>query len=263
MGLPEKAEKQYKLALAADPKNVSTHYNYGNLLNEMGKKGEAEKQYKLALKSDPKHVRAHSNYGLLLLETGRLEEAEEQFKVAIELDPKKPNVRGVYSLLLFSKNLEMEAIEEMKIASILFRKNGDNVRENLVLAWLYEDFANKYYILKEYSKSGEYAEISGNKYIEAGKQAGEKFKGISLTKGYTLKGRDRIRRLDFRSPFNIEMFEKILNGIDDASQSYKMAAEASPKENQICDAFSVSMSCLSEMLGYMLSVIEPSTSPTD
>ena len=117
--------------------------------------------------------------------------------------------------------------------------------------------------MKEYSKSGEYAEISGNKYIEAGKQAGEKFKGISLTKGYMLKGRDRIRRLDFRPPFNIEMFEKIRNDIDDASQSYKMAAEASPKENQICDAFSVSMSCLSEMLGYMLSVIEPSTSPTD
>ena len=115
--------------------------------------------------------------------------------------------------------------------------------------------------MKEYGKSGEYAEISGNKYIEAGKQAGEKFKGISLTKGYTLKGRDRIRRLDFRPPFNIKMLEKILNGIDDASQSYKMAAEAFPKENQICNAFSVSMSCLSEMLGYMLSVIEPEKVP--
>ena len=42
----------------------------------------------------------------------------------------------------------------------------------------------------------------------------------------------------------------------DASRCYKKAAEASPKDNQICSACSISMSCLSEMLDYTLAVIK-------
>ena len=51
--LMEEAEEQYKLALASDPKDVSTHSNYGILLKQLGRKEEAEEQYKLALASDP------------------------------------------------------------------------------------------------------------------------------------------------------------------------------------------------------------------
>ncbi len=227
----------------------------------MGRLEEAETQYKLVLSTDPKYARAHLNYGFLLLETGRLEEARKQFKVAIELDPKKPDIHGIYSLLLFSRNLEKEAIGEMKVASSLFRENGDIIKEHLVLAWLYEELANRYYNSKNYSKFGEFAEVSGDKYIEAGKQAGDKLKGISLTRGYLLKGKARILKLNFRPPYNIEMFTKILNGIDDASKFYKKTAEASSEDNQTFNACSISMSCLSEMLGYMLAVVKQEKVP--
>jgi len=53
MGRPSEAEEQYKLALEADPNDVSTHSNYGNPLPEMGRPSEAEEQYKLALATDP------------------------------------------------------------------------------------------------------------------------------------------------------------------------------------------------------------------
>jgi len=261
MGRLEEAEKQYKLALESDPKHVNTHSNYGNLLNQMGRLEEAEKQYKLALESDPNDASTHSNYGLLLFNMDRLEEVEEQYKIAIELDPNEPNSHSAYSLLLFSKNLEDKAINEMKMASRLFRENGDKVKEHLSLAWLYEAFTNKYYYFKDYNKSGEYAEISGDEYIEAGKQAGERFKDTSLTKGYTLKGRAQIRKLELQPPCEIEKFKEIMSGIYEASKFYKNAAEVSPKDNQTCNACSISMLCLSEMLDYMLAVMKQKNVP--
>jgi type IV pilus assembly protein PilF len=49
----EVAEKQYLLALKADPNNASAHNNYGNLLLQIWRKKEAGKHYQLALKADP------------------------------------------------------------------------------------------------------------------------------------------------------------------------------------------------------------------
>jgi Tfp pilus assembly protein PilF len=227
----------------------------------MGRLDDAEEQYKLALESDPKHVNTHYNYGNLLSDMERLDDAEEQYKLALESDPNEPNSHGAYGLLLFSKNLENKAIKETEIASRLFRENGDKVKEHLSLAWLYEAFVNKYYNLKEYKKSGEYADKSGDEYIEAGNQAGEGFKDTSLTKGYTLKGRAQIRKLELQPPYEIEKFKEIMSGIYEASKYYKKAAEISPKDNQICNACSTSMLCLSEMLDYMLAVIKQKNVP--
>jgi hypothetical protein len=47
----------------------------------------------------------------------------------------------------------------------------------------------------------------------------------------------------------------------DASRCYEKTAEASPKDNQLCNACSISMSCLSEMLDYMLAVIRQEKTP--
>ncbi|AKJ37666.1 tetratricopeptide repeat protein [Methanosarcina barkeri] len=270
IGRLDEAKEQYKLALDSDPNDASIHSNYGILLFNMGRLDEAEEQYKLALDSDPNDAGIHSNYGILLFNVGRLDEAEEQYKIAIELDPNEPNSHGAYGLLLFSKNLEKKAIKETEIASHLLRENGDKVKEHLSLALLYEELANRYYNSRNYQKSGEYAEISGDEYIEAGKQAGESFKDTSLTKGYTLKGRAKIRKLEIKTPFykdiikriwnkesyEIEKFTKIIDCIRDASIYYEKAAKASPKDNQLCNACSISMSCLSEMLDYMLAVIK-------
>jgi len=270
MGRMEEAENQYKLALEADPNDSSTHSNYGLLLCNMGCMTEAEEQYKLAIEANPNDSSTHSNYGILLYNMGRMEEAENQYKLAIKLDPKYPNSHGAYGLLLLSMNSEKKAIEETNIASHLYRENKDHVKEHLTPAWLYEKFANKYYNLKDYIKSGEYAEIAGNEYIEAGKHSGEKSNSTFLTKGYTLKGRAKIRKLDIKPSLNkriikrinrkkvsydVEIFTNVIDCIQDASICYKKAAEVSPKNNALCNACSISMSCLSEMIDFMLAVI--------
>jgi len=57
-----------------------------------------------------------------------------------------------------------------------------------------------------------------------------------------------------RTRSNIEIYKNIMNDIYDASKYYQKAAEASLKENKICNACSLSMKCLYEMLDYMLAV---------
>ena len=64
MRLCEETEKQYLLALEADPNHAAAHYNYGNILIAMGRKEEAEKQYLLTLEADPNNAVIHNSYGV-------------------------------------------------------------------------------------------------------------------------------------------------------------------------------------------------------
>lgn len=49
-------EKQYKLALEADPNDIDIHWNYGVLLEELGRKEEAAMQYLLALEASSDNI---------------------------------------------------------------------------------------------------------------------------------------------------------------------------------------------------------------
>ncbi len=258
-GRYEEANEHYKRALELDNNDSDTHFNYGLLLYEIEQYEEANEHYKRALELNPNDAGIHFNYGLLLYEIEQYEEANEHYKRVLELDPNNPSGHAAYSLLLLFMDLEDDAIEEMKIASRLFREEGDEVQEHLAFAWLYDNFTDKYYSNGNYRESGHYAEMSGNEYIEASKKAGDESKVASLTKGYMLKGRAKIRKLDlidFQLPITIEMFTIIMNGIYNASKCYNKAAEVSPVDNQICNACSLSMRCFSEMIDYMLAVIK-------
>jgi len=277
-GRTEEAEVQYKLALAADPNHLYTHYNYGVLLQESGRTEEAEAQYKLALAADPNHLYTHNNYGILLQKSGRTEEAEAQYKLALAADPNHANSHGAYSLILFINNDNKKALEEMKIASQLFKEKGDKVMEHLAMAWLFELYTEKYYekgCLRNakkkkskgnFKKSGIYARLAGNEYINVAEYAGENARELSLTHGYTLMGRSEIRRLELSfledirlrlqhlHSYDIAKFERIMDGVKNAANYYKKAAEHSERDPQ-CDACSKCMTTLSSILDFMLAII--------
>ena len=262
-------------------------YNAGLSLDHMGRNDEAEKQYKIALGIDPNSANIHSAYGTLLRQMGRNEEAEEQYKKALSLDPNHLNAHGAYGLLLFAVGKKKKALAEIKTASRLFREKDDNVMEHLVLAWLYERYAERYYkrgtAQKEkneksggyFKKSGEYAGLAGDEYIMASEYVGDEVKGLYLSQGYTLKGRSKTRRLELsrwdekwlrmwnlrRDDYDIAKFEHIMDGLKDAAGCYKKAAGHSPERNPQCDTCSNCMSALGSMLDYMLSIIHQKAVP--
>jgi len=256
-------------------------YNAGLTSYYMGRNEDAEVQYKMALGLDPDDVNTHSNYGILLYNIGRNEDAEVQYKMALGLDSNYANAHGAYGFLLFDIGDDKRALAEIKTASRIFKEKDDNVMEHLVLAWLYERYAERYYkkgnAQKEkkgrtgghFRKSGKYAKLAGDEYIMANKYVGDEGKGLYLSQGYTLKGRSEIRRLEFsfrdeiglrmrnlqRDDYDKAKFEKIMDGVKNAACYYEKAAKHSPKRNAQCDACSNCMSALGSMLDYMLSII--------
>jgi hypothetical protein len=64
-----------------------------------------------------------------------------------------------------------------------------------------------------------------------------------------------------KDSYEVNRFKEIMDCIRDASKCYKKATEASPIYDQICNAYSISILCLSEMLDYMLAVIKQERVP--
>ncbi|MGP8320012.1 MAG: hypothetical protein ACT6FD_04375 [Methanosarcinaceae archaeon] len=227
------------------------------------------------------------NVGLASHYMGRNEDAEVQYKMAMGLDPDNANAHGAYSFLLFDIGKDKRALAEIKTASRIFREKDNNVMEHLALAWLYEQYAERYYkkgnAQKEkkgrtgghFRKSGEYAELAGDEYIMANKYVGDEGKGLYLSQGYTLKERSEIRRLEFSfldeigsrmrnlhlDRYDIAKFELIMDGVKCAAGYYEKAAKHSPKKNAQCDVCSNCMSALGSMLDYMLSIIHQRAVP--
>ena len=116
MGHYEEAEKQYMLALEANPNNAAVHCYYGLLLLEMGRKEEAEKQYLLVLEADPNNAAVHNDYGVFLEEIGRYEEAEKQYQFALEANPKDADIHYNYGVLLEEMGRKEEAEKQYQLA---------------------------------------------------------------------------------------------------------------------------------------------------
>ena len=108
------AEKYYKLAIEANPKNAYAHNNYAVLLYEQKKDYEgAEEHYKLAIEIDPKFAKAHNNYANLLYNQKKdYEGAEEHYKLAIEADPKFAKAHNNYAILLYDQKKDYEGAEK-------------------------------------------------------------------------------------------------------------------------------------------------------
>jgi len=116
LGKVEKAEEQYKQAIAANLNLADAYYNYANLLKELNRKTEAEEQYKQAIAANPNIAEAHSNYANLLYELNRKTEAEEQYKQAIASNPNLVEAHSNYANLLSELNGKTEAEEHYQQA---------------------------------------------------------------------------------------------------------------------------------------------------
>jgi len=87
--------------VAADlPASARAHYNYGAVLQQLGRFDEAEKEYQAALRIDPSYMKVHVNMASLLMSKSKLDEAKKYYDRAIQLDPSSGEVRSGYAYLL-------------------------------------------------------------------------------------------------------------------------------------------------------------------
>ncbi len=81
------AENYFRRALQLDDRAAVLHFNYANLLRDLGRTEEAVLHYRTATERDPKHAAAYNNLGNLLKDQKRWNEAADCYRSAIAADP--------------------------------------------------------------------------------------------------------------------------------------------------------------------------------
>lgn len=83
----QEAVREYRAALAADPRDADAHSNLGSVLDTLGQREEAIAELRAALALEPDLAVAHNNLGAALLRAGREAEARSELRAALAIDP--------------------------------------------------------------------------------------------------------------------------------------------------------------------------------
>jgi tetratricopeptide (TPR) repeat protein len=81
------ADREFKLAIAFDPKYVTAHHWYSLYLGEMGRADEAIAEGKRALELDPASLPVLADLGRVYTFAGRYDDALKQYQKALEMGP--------------------------------------------------------------------------------------------------------------------------------------------------------------------------------
>ncbi len=86
-GDQDKAQAEYKAAIALQPQNTAAHFGLGRLDYEDKDFEAALAHFKQAVKYDPSYAPTHYNLGLAYLKLGEKDKAQEHFETALLLNP--------------------------------------------------------------------------------------------------------------------------------------------------------------------------------
>ena len=84
-GQLDEAVREYRLALAIDPRLAAAHNSLGSILGSQGRVSEATQHFREAVRVEPNNAEAHNNLGLALRLTGKADEALVQLRAALTL----------------------------------------------------------------------------------------------------------------------------------------------------------------------------------
>ena len=83
----EDASRHYQYLVEVFPENYLFHYNYGNILERLGKNTDAEKEYTRSVELAPSFWKGYFSLGLLYDRQGQRTKSIECFEKAVSLNP--------------------------------------------------------------------------------------------------------------------------------------------------------------------------------
>jgi tetratricopeptide (TPR) repeat protein len=90
----DKAEAEYRLAIAIDPREPVVHNNLAVVLMARRQFSDAERELREELELNPGYAEAHYNLGVVLRQAGRFDEAVHEWERALEGNPNYVNAMG-------------------------------------------------------------------------------------------------------------------------------------------------------------------------
>lgn len=122
---------RYMIALAPDAPQL--RYNYGYVLNDLGRARDAEQEFRKAIASDPDYARPRHALAILLFDSGRFEEAAEHLEVSVRLTPDNVDVHRLLGHALLSLDRPDDAVRAYRRALALAPDDVES-RANLASA---------------------------------------------------------------------------------------------------------------------------------
>lgn len=109
LGDAVRAERAWRQALIAEPRNPLFHSNLAMLLAELSQLDEAEALCRRALAIEPGLAIAHFNLGVVLAKAGRLKDAEQAYMKVLEIEPRHEQAGYNLGVLLAGQRRYAEA----------------------------------------------------------------------------------------------------------------------------------------------------------
>jgi tetratricopeptide (TPR) repeat protein len=126
LGDPQKAEREYEIALRIDPQFVPAMINLAMLYDRQNLKDEAEALFEKVIALEPGLAEAHYSLGLLIAENPkRLTEAVEHLAKAVAEAPENARMRYNYALALQNLARYAEAEKQLREADRLAPREPD------------------------------------------------------------------------------------------------------------------------------------------
>lgn len=110
-------------ALALQPRDAFSLYNYGRALRGKGQTDEAIEMVRKSIEIDPQSSAAHHELGTLLSRKGKLNAAAGHLRTAVQIRPSTFQLREDLAAVLISLTRLDEAEQELRFATRLNRKS--------------------------------------------------------------------------------------------------------------------------------------------
>ncbi|MHB8174281.1 MAG: tetratricopeptide repeat protein [Nitrospirota bacterium] len=114
--LPE-ADRQFKIAVELDPKNLDALNAWGVILSKQGRYKESYQKFETATKTDPKFAKSWYNWGVALMEAGDKKDAAVKFQRTATLKPDFSSAYENWGLVLIDLGQKQQGIKKLKLAA--------------------------------------------------------------------------------------------------------------------------------------------------
>ena len=119
----ERAVRELRQALGADPSHINAHYNLSRAYNSLGERPKEIEHLEAALKIDSRFARAHFALGKALIAERRTDEAVAHLERAVALDPSLGEARYQLGLALVRAGRREEARLELEASRPLISES--------------------------------------------------------------------------------------------------------------------------------------------
>ena len=160
---PEGAIREFRSAVAANPKEPNVHFGLGYLLWTRAQYTEAAPELQAELENDPHHLPAMLYLADTFIQTNRMDEAQPLLEKLVELNSRREMAHRDLGIVYAEKDRKPDALKEFQKALAL---TPDDVNVHWRLGRLYRSMGEQVKAKAEFAKAGSLNKAADEKLLK-------------------------------------------------------------------------------------------------